>query len=57
MSGTTCRATNRLRFIVREGKRILQQGWVCVIEDEYTGRRLKGWEEWRDVPLESEPTP
>lgn len=47
----------RLRFIVREGKRILQQGWVCVIEDEYTGRRLKGWEEWRDVPLESEATP
>lgn len=45
--------TANLRFIERDGKRILQQRWAlkhCDIQHRVTG--LTG--EWRDVPLETE---
>lgn len=36
-----------LRFVERDGKRILQQNWVCSLGDEL-------WMEWRDIPLVTE---
>lgn len=39
-----------LRFIEREGKRILQQAWQWQSSDRKTG----GYE-WRDIPLEANP--
>lgn len=39
--------TNHLRFIERDGKKILQQYWK-----ERFGREVS--DEWRDVPLETD---
>lgn len=41
--------TVNLRFVERDGRRILQQCFTWVSSD-----RLAGGTEWRDVPLEQE---
>ncbi len=39
-----------LRFIERDGQRILQQRWNCS-ETDYDNESSRTWKEWRDVPL------
>ena len=45
-SGEISQSTNSLRFVERDGKKILQQLWV------YRGANARS--EWRDVPVEKE---
>ena len=46
--------TNELRFVLREGKRILQQKWTEItVMDTY----VKIYFVWRDIPLENDPLP
>ena len=42
-----------LRFIERDGQRILQQRWECS-EFDYDNESSRQWKEWRDVPLVQE---
>lgn len=45
-------ATPALRFVIRDGKRMLQQRWIY---KEIVDRKpIKQLLEWRDVPLEAE---
>lgn len=44
--GTFARALPELRFVLRDGKRILQQAW-----DTDAGKNDWPRIEWRDVPL------
>lgn len=41
--------TNNLRFVTRDGRKVLQQCFTWASTD-----RLGGGVEWRDVPLEDE---
>ena len=52
-SYSSVRPTARLRFVEREGKRILQQRWLTKNYDT-KDLVMSAEEEWRDVPLESE---
>lgn len=43
------RRTDQLRFVIRNGKRVLQQRWYCI----WQGKNGEVYpEQWRDVPLE-----
>ncbi len=51
--GTRSEPTVWLRFVEREGKRILQQRWSVTTHDkDYNPTDRRG--EWRDVPLNDE---
>lgn len=45
--------TNELRFIVRDGKKVLQQKWEKHYISE-PGMLFERPTEWRDVPMEAE---
>lgn len=44
--------TAGLRFVERDGKRILQQQWAATATD-HNGYVIAGDTDWRDVPLAS----
>ena len=39
-----------LRFVERDGKKILQQQWDCSRSDN-VAQTSYNWKEWRDIPL------
>lgn len=49
--------TPNLRFVEREGKRILQQRWAITSYLQTTSTTLGQRGEWRDVPLRPEDDP
>jgi hypothetical protein len=54
--GTKTEPTHWLRFVEREGKRILQQRWaVTTYDSDWVPTGIHG--EWRDVPLRTENDP
>ncbi len=48
----TMQPTVGLRFVLRDGRYILQQSWL-ITEDDDDGHRTAHME-WRDVPVEQE---
>ena len=44
--------TAQLRFVERDGKKILQQLWKSEPSEQWNS--LTTYQEWRDVPLEQE---
>lgn len=46
--------TPRLRFVTRDGKRILQQAWTYSDYSADGARLIGGGLKWKDVPLETE---
>jgi hypothetical protein len=46
--------TKGLRFVLKDGKRVLQQCWWEYRQDSM-GYVFQGREEWRDVPFEATP--
>jgi hypothetical protein len=53
VSYTSEAPTMFLRFVMRDGKRILQQKWASQTIDA-RGWVVGGTEAWRDIPLEEE---
>ena len=51
---TTSEATKNLRFVMRDGKAILQQMWSVKTFDAETIACIGLHGEWRDVPVEME---
>ena len=49
----TVEATNMLRWVMRDGQPVLQQGWRVTIYGEWC-RCIGVRADWRDVPVEKE---
>ena len=52
LHGSFAEPTSGLRFVLRDGARILQQEWR--LTEYHNGEAVSGDNEWRDVPLTEE---